>query len=165
MMASMAMRQTLPGCTVPSLDYQVVVLIDAWDHETGLIYPSDEGAPHLVRGDYLTGPDTRASFWPQLAAPYRGWRYDVVPTPVRIRLAGRQAYGLATAWNDETYSIKVHDPTQRISLDPARGLLPADSTLVEFDPDHYEPVDLLDWPPVPRPQAERVQADAPWELE
>jgi len=39
----MAIRKTLPGCTVQSRDYEVVVLIDAWDDETGLVYPSDEG--------------------------------------------------------------------------------------------------------------------------
>jgi hypothetical protein len=86
----MAIRKTLPGCAVQSPDYEVVVLIDAWDDETGLVYPSGEGAPNLVRGDYLPGSDTPASFWPQLAAPYAGWRINVVPTPVRIRLGGRQ---------------------------------------------------------------------------
>jgi len=161
----MAIRKTLPGCTVQSLDYEVVVLIDAWDDETGLVYPSDEGAANLVRGDYLPGPDTPASFWPQLVAPHAGWRIDVVPTPVRVRLAGRQAYALATAWNDETHSIRVRDPAQRISFDPGSSPLPPEATLVELGPEDYQPVDPRDWPPVPRPQAERVQADAPWDSE
>lgn len=152
----MTLRKAHHGCAVVP-DGGFPIVIGAWDDETGLVVTLHDEIM-LPRGSFVPDTAVSASIWPQLLTPDQGWHDHVVPDPVRYLRDGRQAYGLAVAWNEESHEIRVVDATQRISFDPATGP-PAVRTFV-LGPDDYRPVDARRWPPVPRPNAEAVEADA-----
>jgi hypothetical protein len=159
----MVQRRTSPGCCIEVRSGEEVV-ITHWDDETGLVRADDAVSTTFLCGDYRPA-GTRASYWPQLQDSKDFWHRGVLPQPVRIRQGDFSEYRIALAWNEATFQIEVVESLNGYSFDPTTKVSLQEVQRIVVSADDYEPINPVDWPPLPRPQAERVQSDVPWDFE